>query len=723
MNKKIFCTIGPASLNEWTIKRMADAGVSLFRINLSHTNYDDLEHVINKIKSSSDVSICIDTEGAQIRTNHINSDKEQLKQNEILKIASNKDMINEVDFCLTPNNITRQFEIGDLITIDFNSVVVQVIDKHNSQVTVKVLNPGNIKSNKAVNVNRKVQLKVLSDKDKKSIKLGLKLGIKHFALSFAHAASDVESLRDHLLNDSVLISKIECNQALNNLDDIIQVSDAILIDRGDLSREIPIEKIPLLQKHIIQKGKELSKKVYVATNLLESMIVNSQPTRAEVNDIYNSLLDGADALVLAAETAIGKFPLRSVDMIVKIIKEFEKEDSFANPKNSFENLSLFSSLTEPHGGTLVDQVLTPDQVKSFEGLDRLSVSNENLIDAEQIAIGTYSPIDGFMNSADLKSVIKSYKLCNGAIWTVPIVLQVEQNIAKKIKEGKKYLLTDSADEAYSIITVDEIYTQNINKLVCEFFGTDSVEHPGVRKMLSSGDYFVSGKIELIKKISSAYKEYELTPKELRFLFDLKGWRRVVGFHSRNVAHRGHEYIQKKALELTHADGLLISPLLGPKKSEDFKSEVILKAYELMINKGAYPIEKTLLAGLLTYPRYSGPREAIFTAICRKNMGCSHFIIGRDHAGVGDFYKSKKSQDLFKEVGDIGITLVFFDNIGFNKKTKQYENVSECKDIVPLSGTLVREAFQKQEYLPDWFIDKDVQNMLFNNFDNIDEIFY
>ena len=131
----------------------------------------------------------------------------------------------------------------------------------------------------------------------------------------------------------------------------------------------------------------------------------------------------------------------------------------------------------------------------------------------------------------------------------------------------------------------------------------------------------------------------------------------------------------------------------------------------------------LLSGLLYYPRFAGPKEALLTAIIRRNYGCSHFIIGRDHAGVGDFYKSKKSQDLFKEVGDIGITLVLFDNIGFNKKTKQYENVSECKDIVPLSGTLVREAFQKQEYLPDWFIDKDVQNMLFNNFDNIDEIFY
>jgi ATP sulfurylase len=702
---------------------MGHAGVSLFRINLSHTNFKDLENIIIKIRRYSDIPICIDTEGAQIRTGLIKSGEAHLKENDIIRVASKQCAESKADIYFTPDGVTDQLEIGDLITIDFNSALAQVIDKTNLGLSLKVLNPGYIKSNKAVNVNRQIQLPTMTEKDKKSIALGVKLGIRHYALSFAHKASDVRTVREYLPKETVLISKIECHQAIANLEEIIMESDAILIDRGDLSREEPIEKIPFLQKYIIKKAKQLEKKVSVATNLLESMIINTQPTRAEVNDIYNTLLDGADALVLAAETAIGKWPIKAVNMVAKMIVEFEREQEFVRSQTSFASNSLFSSLPEPHGGEMVDQMLPPEKVEDIRGLERVPVSIENLIDAEQIALGVYSPLTGFMTSTDLNSVLDSYQLFDGIPWTMPIILQVKRNVAKSLKNGKKYLLTDRCDEAFSLISVEEIYTINLKDTVKRWFSTDSPEHPGVKRVLSGGSFIVGGKIQLIKRLPSPHREYELTPKELRFLFDLKGWRRIVGFHTRNVAHCGHEYIQRRALESTNADGLLISPVLGPKKVGDFRSELVLRSYQMMIRNGAYPPGKAFIGGLLTYPRYCGPREAVFTALCRKNMGCSHFIVGRDHAGVGEFYKTSKSQDLFKEVGDIGIVPVFFGAIGYNKKTQQYEEESGSVDIVSLSATRVRETILKGEKLPNWFIDEDVQEMLLSSSNSKHGIIY
>ena len=722
MNKEIYCTIGPASLNEWTLRRIKDFGVTLLRINLSHTKFQDLENVIKKIRSFSDIPICLDTEGAQMRTGLIKEEESYLNENDTLQVASSQRMESKVDFCLTPDGITDQLEIGDLITIDFNSVVAQVIHKTKLTLKLKVLNSGLIGSNKAVNVNRQIQLPIMTEKDKKSIALGEKLGIMHYALSFAHKVNDVRTVREYLPKGATLISKIECHQAITNLEGIILESDAILIDRGDLSREEPIERIPFLQKHIINKAKQLETKVCVATNLLESMITNPQPTRAEVNDIYNTLLDGADVLVLAAETAIGKWPIISIDMVTKMIKEFERQQDSVSPQIGFTGPSLFSSLPDPHGGKLVEQLLDPNELPDFSDLERVAVSMKDLIDAEQIALGIYSPLTGFMKSSDLASVLDSYQLSDGTVWSMPIILQVEHDVAKTLEEGRKYILTDSSDISHSLISVEEIYTTNLKKMVNRWFGVDSLEHPGVKRVLSSGEYFVAGNIQLINRLPSNNVEFEFTPRELRFLFDLKGWRRVVGFHSRNVAHRGHEYIQNQALEVTHGDGLLISPVLGPKKMGDFRSELIIKSYQMMIKNGSYPTGKAFLGALLTYPRYCGPREAVFTALCRKNMGCSHFIIGRDHAGVGDFYKKIDCEKFFNQIGDIGITPVFFDAIGYNNKTRKYEQESNSKNIVSLSGTSVREAISMGEKLPNWFIYEDIQDMLLKKMNSNEEVF-
>jgi ATP sulfurylase len=190
----------------------------------------------------------------------------------------------------------------------------------------------------------------------------------------------------------------------------------------------------------------------------------------------------------------------------------------------------------------------------------------------------------------------------------------------------------------------------------------------------------------------------------------KGWSRVVGFHTRNVIHRAHEYIQMKALEITHADGLYVSPVIGPQKPGDFLPGPILKSYQMMIDLGLYPAGKVLIGCFATYPRFCGPREAVFTAICRKNMGCSHFIIGRNHSGVGDYYKDEDYKKLFASLGNIGIVPVFFDAVGYNARKKQYDS-TKAEGLEFISGTRAREALLNNTPLPDWYMRELIQNML------------
>ncbi len=227
---------------------------------------------------------------------------------------------------------------------------------------------------------------------------------------------------------------------------------------------------------------------------------------------------------------------------------------------------------------------------------------------------------------------------------------------------------------------------------------------------------------MIESINSPYSEYRLTPAKSRFIFNKKGWNKVVGFHTRNVPHRVHEFIQINALESTHADGLLISPIIGPQKAGDFLPGPVIKSYQLLINQGLYPSEKVVLGCFSTYPRYAGPREAIFTAICRKNMGCSHFIVGRDHTGVGDFYRDSDTRQLFDKLDDLGIKPVFYDPIGYNPMKNQYCPVNSTETI-PISGSEVREALRQNRSLPHWVMHQLVQDMLRAQITAGKDIFY
>ena len=318
MNKKqIICTVGPSTFNKKKLLILKKK-VDLFRINLSHTKEAQLKKKILFLKKIIDINkICIDTEGAQIRTAKIRTN--QLKKNQIVSIGFDK----SCEYFLYPKFQTSKIKKGTKIFIGFDNLKLIVLKSFDKKLICKVILPGKIEPNKGVHIDTHIKLKSLTQKDLNCIKISLLLGVKNFALSFTNKKEDVEFLRSIISNKCKIISKIETLNAMIDLRNIIKASDSILIDRGDLSRYIQIQDIPKAQEYILNIANKLKKRVYVATNLVESMVTNPYPTRAESNDIYQTLAAGAAGLVLAAETAIGKYPLEVVKFVNQCIKSFK----------------------------------------------------------------------------------------------------------------------------------------------------------------------------------------------------------------------------------------------------------------------------------------------------------------------------------------------------------------------------------------------------------------
>ncbi len=321
---KIICTLGPTSLNPEVIQRLESLGVSLLRINLSHTAIDDVRPAIALLQKHATVPICLDSEGAQIRTGSFEAEPTELKTDSIVQIYPRSIRGNAQKFNFTPTCTIELLEVGDFITIDFHAVIAEVMEIERDHAVLCVRQGGRVGNNKACNVHRDIELPAITVKDRRAIEIGREMGVDHFALSFANRPEDVQQMRELIGPGATLISKIESRSGILHLVEIAQLSDAILIDRGDLSRQVELEQIPGQQKSIIRRVKAIGRPVYVATNLLESMVHSSVPTLAEINDIYNTLDDGADGLVLAAETAVGKFPVECVEMVMKVIAEFER---------------------------------------------------------------------------------------------------------------------------------------------------------------------------------------------------------------------------------------------------------------------------------------------------------------------------------------------------------------------------------------------------------------
>ena len=321
-NIKILCTIGPKSFKKEVISFFLKNKVDIFRINMSHTSISELNVKIKYLKKLNVKNICIDTEGAQVRTANI---KKKFFFKKGQKLTFSNDINNKLHFQFYPYFSFGKIKPKSIFKVGFEGLQLQVISKSNKFLKAKVVSEGNIENNKGVHFDQQINLNCLTLKDRSAIEIAKKLNVKHFALSFANSLRDVKLFRNLIGKKAFLISKIETKQAFKNIRKITKASNAILIDRGDLSRYFPIEKIPIIQKMILKKAKLLKIECYIATNLLESMIINFYPTRAESNDIYSCLENGAKGLVLAAETAIGKYPKECVSFVKKCI---ETRDDF-----------------------------------------------------------------------------------------------------------------------------------------------------------------------------------------------------------------------------------------------------------------------------------------------------------------------------------------------------------------------------------------------------------
>jgi pyruvate kinase len=323
MKIRILCTLGPASLKPDVIRSLDERDVDLFRINLSHTPLGAVESTIELVRSVSSTPICLDSEGPQVRCGLVEPDVVLTVGDEIVLTGSDVTGTSR-ELTLWPRSVFDVLQADSLVGIDFDGALLRVAEVSAGKARGVVIRPGKVRSNKAVTVEPRPALPALSEKDLAAIEVGARLGITHYALSFATSSEDVMQLRALAPPGAHIIAKIESRQGVRNMDGIIDAADAVLIDRGDLSHEVALEYVPFYQKAIARRANRWNRPVYVATNLLESMVTSNVPTIAEANDIANTLLDGVHGLVLAAETAIGVDPVGSVDVVLRAIQAFER---------------------------------------------------------------------------------------------------------------------------------------------------------------------------------------------------------------------------------------------------------------------------------------------------------------------------------------------------------------------------------------------------------------
>ena len=352
-------------------------------------------------------------------------------------------------------------------------------------------------------------------------------------------------------------------------------------------------------------------------------------------------------------------------------------------------------MIKPHGGKLIERRLVglarEAACEKARTLPKIALDSESISDVENIATGVYSPLEGFMGEKDVRNVLNHMRLANDLPWTIPILLDVDKAVADGLKIGGNVALVDGKGEPIALLELEEKFTIDKTDMVQKVFGTTDPKHPGVAKVMGMKDVFLGGKVDLLTMEPTPFDRWKLSPRETRVLFKEKGWRTVVGFQTRNTPHIGHEYVQKAALTFT--DGIFINPVIGKKKRGDFKDEVILSSYEELI-RGYYLKERAVMAILQMEMRYAGPREAIHHAIIRKNFGCTHIIIGRDHAGVGAYYSPFAAQEIFEEFPDLGIAPLFFRSFYFCKKCGSVVNEKICphppSEQIQFSGTKIRD---------------------------------
>ncbi len=365
-------------------------------------------------------------------------------------------------------------------------------------------------------------------------------------------------------------------------------------------------------------------------------------------------------------------------------------------------------MLKPHGGRLVQRVMGEKKRRltrrRWEEGDwpTAAVDDRQAVEVENLATGVYSPLTGFMNRQQVEHVLTQGRLLDDLPWTIPIVLtltgaQIERLRGAWKGEDKRVVLVHEGSPL-ALLTCEEVFRLDKRAFAESVYGTDDPHHPGVQDLKNRGDFCLAGEVDLLAGNETSFARFKLRPMETRVLFGEKGWRTIVGFQTRNAPHLGHEYVQKTAL--TFVDGIFINPVLGRKKKGDFKDEVILKAYRALLNN-YYLKDYTVLAVLEYAMRYAGPKEAIHHAIMRKNFGCTHFVVGRDHAGVGDYYGKYEAQEIFDRYPDLGITPLPFKSFFYCRRCGSVANTKICPhgeaNHLLFSGSKIRRLFQSGRF--------------------------
>jgi sulfate adenylyltransferase len=374
----------------------------------------------------------------------------------------------------------------------------------------------------------------------------------------------------------------------------------------------------------------------------------------------------------------------------------------------------------PHGGDLVD-LLVPEALREAtraeaDHLPKLVVNARELSDLEMLAVGALSPLTGFVGEADYLSILETMHLSSGLAWAIPVTLSLTDDDVKRIGSGSSVaLLPWEGGDPIAVLDVAEVFKRDRQKEALGVYATEDLEHPGVQALHDAGDFCLAGTVRaLALPEHDDFLAYRLTPAQTRAAFAERGWRTVVGFQTRNPIHRAHEYLQKCALEIV--DGLLVHPLVGATKGDDVPADVRMRCYEALF-EGYYPKDRAMVSVFPAAMRYAGPREAIWHAICRKNYGCTHFIVGRDHAGVGSYYGTYDAQRIFEEFepGELGITPLMFEHSFWCNACEGMASPKTCPhgegSRVSLSGTKVREMLRAGERPPAEFSRPEVADIL------------